>query len=100
MAPPSWLIVRNSDVLIDVHAQPGAKRSAIVGEHGGRLTIALASPPVVGKPTTSIIRVLAKTFPVSNSTIAIVHGEPSRQQRFRVKQMTESECLSKSLGAL
>ena len=54
MAPPSWLIVRNSDVLIDVHAQPGAKRSAIVGEHGGRLKIAITSPPVDGKANSAL----------------------------------------------
>lgn len=62
MAPPSWLIVRNSDVLIDVHAQPGAKRSAIVGEHGGRLKIAIASPPVDGKANSALIAFFSKNF--------------------------------------
>lgn len=100
MAPPSWLIVRNSDVLIDVHAHPGAKRSAIVGEHGGRLKIAIASPPVDGKANSALIAFLAKTLSVSKSTIEIVNGETSRQKRFLIKQMTESECLNKIFGAL
>ena len=49
MAPPSWLTVKNQDIIISVHAQPGAKRSAVVGEYGERLKIAIACPPVDGK---------------------------------------------------
>lgn len=95
MAPPSWLIVKNQDVLIDVHAQPGAKRSAIVGEHGGRLKIAIASPPVDGKANSALIAFLAKKLALPKSSISIVGGETSRQKRFLIKGISEAECLEK-----
>jgi uncharacterized protein len=38
-------------VLIAVHLQPGARRNALAGEHGGRLKIALQAPPSTGART-------------------------------------------------
>ena len=39
----SWLTTgKNNAPVIAVHAQPGAKRTAVVGVHGDRLKIALA----------------------------------------------------------
>lgn len=55
MAPPSWLISQTQGVLIDIHAQPGAKRSAVVGEYGSRLKIAVSTPPVDGKANAALI---------------------------------------------
>ena len=95
MAPPSWLIIKNQDVLIDVHAQPGAKRASIVGEYGGRLKIAIASPPVDGKANSGLIAFLAKKLVLPKSAISIVGGETSRQKRFLIKGISEAECLEK-----
>lgn len=98
MAPPSWLIVKNQDVIIDIHAQPGAKRSAVVGEHGGRLKIAIASPPVDGKANSALITFLAKTLGVSKSSVSILSGETSRQKRVIVHQINDQVCMEKILG--
>ena len=84
MAPPSWLIVKNQDVIVEVHAQPGAKRSAIVGEHGGRLKIAVASPPVDGKANQALIAFLAKTFSVTYSSVSLMTAESSRFKRLLI----------------
>lgn len=98
MAPPSWLTVKNQDVIIDIHAQPGAKRSAVVGEHGGRLKIAIASPPVDGKANSALITFLAKTLGVSKSSVSILSGETSRQKRLIVHQISDQVCMEKILG--
>lgn len=98
MAPPSWLTVKNQDVIIDIHAQPGAKRSAVVGEHGGRLKIAIASPPVDGKANSALITFLAKTLGVSKSSVSILSGETSRQKRLIVHQINDQVCMEKILG--
>lgn len=100
MAPPSWLIVKNQDILIDVHTQPSAKRSAIVGEHGGRLKIAIASPPIDGKANSALIAFLAEKLSVSKSAVSIVGGETSRQKRFCVKGISETDCLKRISGEL
>ena len=98
MAPPSWLTVKNQDVIIDIHAQPGAKRSAVVGEHGGRLKIAIASPPVDGKANSTLIAFLAKTLGVSKSSVSILSGETSRQKRLIVHRISDQVCMEKILG--
>lgn len=98
MAPPSWLTVKNQDVIIDIHAQPGAKRSAVVGEHGGRLKIAIASPPVDGKANSALITFLAKTLGVSKSSVSILSGETSRQKLLIVHQINDQVCMEKILG--
>lgn len=98
MAPPSWLTVKNQDVIIDIHAQPGAKRSEVVGEHGGRLKIAIASPPVDGKANSALIAFLAKTLGVSKSSVSILSGETSRQKRLIVHQISDQVCMEKILG--
>ena len=65
----SWLTTgKNNAPVIAVHAQPGAKRTAVVGVHGDRLKIALASPPVsrekrievVGLSTDDLLEALKK----------------------------------------
>ena len=98
MAPPSWLTVKNQDVIIDIHAQPGAKRSAVVGEHGGRLKIAIASPPIDGKANSALITFLAKTLGVSKSSVSILSGETSRQKRLIVHQISDQKKKKKILG--
>lgn len=100
MAPPSWLTVKNQDVIISIHAQPGAKRSAIVGEYGERLKIAINCPPVDGKANAALKAFLAQTLGVAKSSVSLIGGETSRQKRFIVYHMNEQTCLDKILGKL
>lgn len=100
MAPLSWLISQTQGVLIDIHAQPGAKRSAVVGEYGSRLKIAVSTPPVDGKANAALIIFLAKTLSVSKSSVSLVSSETSRQKRFLIKGISEAECLKKILATL
>ena len=100
MAPPSWLTVKNQDIIISVHALPGAIRSAVVGEYGERLKIAIACPPVDGKANAALAVFLAKTLGVAKSSVLLINGETSRQKRFLIRQITEQACLEKILRKL
>lgn len=97
---PSWLTVKNQDVIVDVHAQPGAKRSSSVGEHGDRLKISVASPPVDGKANSALISFLAKYLDISKSSIQIVSGETSRQKRLLIRGQSIETIADKILRAL
>jgi len=46
-------------VTIPVRAQPGARRTAIVGEHAGALKVAVNAPPVDGKANAALEEALA-----------------------------------------
>lgn len=95
MTLPIWLNEKADEVIINVHAQPGAKRSAIVGLYGDKLKIAIATPPVDGKANKALIAYIAKTLEIPKSKINIISGESSREKRIRIQDITANECVDK-----
>ena len=82
---PSWLTLgKNGACLVAVHAQPGAKKSAVKGEHGDRLNIALNAPPVDGKANAALCGFLAERLGISKSSVRLAAGEKSREKRLEV----------------
>jgi len=78
-----------SDALVlDLHVQPGAKRTEAAGRHGGRVKIRLAAPPVDGAANDELVRFVAEAFRVPKRNVEIVSGAASRQKRVRVTGAT------------
>jgi uncharacterized protein len=75
-------------VSFSVRVQPRASRTAILGEFGGALKIAVAAPPVEGKANEALIRFFAELFEVPRSAVEIVGGRASRNKVVRVSGMT------------
>jgi uncharacterized protein (TIGR00251 family) len=73
-------------VTLTVRAQPGAKRTAIVGIYGegvaAQLKIAVQAPPVEGRANLALIEFLAELFGLTKNQIEIVSGELSRSKVF------------------
>ena len=67
-----------------VHAQPGAKRTEIVGSHGNALKIRVAAPAVDGKANAELLRFIAEQFGVPLRSVALLHGDTGRQKLVRV----------------
>jgi len=61
-----------------VRVHPRAKKSAITGELGDALKIALTAPPIDGRANDACIEFFAKQFHVPRSAVSIVSGETSR----------------------
>ncbi len=66
--------------LISIHAQPGAKKSGIVGIHGDALKIRIASPPVDGRANEALIAFVAKALGVPQAAVSLEHGAGSRRK--------------------
>jgi uncharacterized protein (TIGR00251 family) len=81
---PSWARQDGEGVVLELHVQPGARRSAVIGEHGGRLKLAIASPPVDGRANEALIAFLADRLRLRKSELALVSGEASRMKRVRI----------------
>ena len=67
-------------VILPVQAQPGARKNAVVGEHAGRLKVAVTQAPEKGKANEAILKVLAEALQLSRSQLELVRGETARQK--------------------
>ena len=81
---PRWLKIEPDGLVLQVHAQPGAKRSEVVGAFGDALKIRLAAPPIEGRANEELIRFLAGLLGASKRQVEIVAGPGSRRKRVRV----------------
>jgi uncharacterized protein (TIGR00251 family) len=71
-------------VRIPVRAQPRASRSEIVGEYDGALKIRIAAPPVEGEANRELIRFLARTIGVPQSSVEITSGASGKTKIVQV----------------
>jgi uncharacterized protein (TIGR00251 family) len=71
-------------VVVDVHVQPRAGRTAVVGRHGAALKVRVAAPPVDGRANDATCALLAEVFGVAPRAVAVVSGGSSRTKRVRV----------------
>jgi len=65
-----------------VRAQPGAKKTAILGVYGeggsAAIKIAIQAPPVEGRANEVLVDFLAGIVGIKRSSISILHGETGR----------------------
>lgn len=92
--------VERDAVVLRVHVQPGAGRSAVVGRHGTSLKVRVAAPPVDGRANTAAAALLAETLGVKKDKIELVSGERSRLKRFRIAGVEAEDVESRLRQAL
>ena len=76
----NWYRRSDQGWLIAVHAQPGAKKSAVAGLHGEALKIRVAAPPVEGKANEALIAFVARALGVPRRAVTLARGEASREK--------------------
>jgi uncharacterized protein (TIGR00251 family) len=81
--PTPWQL-RDNQLLLDCHVQPGARQTRISGIHGNRLKIQLNAPPVDGKANKQLIDFLSKQFGKPKSQVVLVRGQTSRTKTIRI----------------
>lgn len=85
------MLTENKDPLyvqISCYVQPKSSRCAVIGEHDGRLKIALTAPPVDGEANKMLIKFIALQVGVSKSLCSIVQGDTSRRKTVCVSGVT------------
>ena len=78
-------------IVLRIHTQPGAGRSAVVGRHGDALKIRVAAPPVDGRANDAARALLADTLGVPEADVELTSGQSSRSKRFRLKGLDAEE---------
>lgn len=76
-------------VVLSVHVQPGAGRTAVVGRHGTALKVRVAAPPEGGRANEACAALLAETFGAGE--VELVAGASSRSKRYRLKRLDLDE---------
>jgi uncharacterized protein (TIGR00251 family) len=84
--------------LLDLHVQPGARRSEVAGMHGERIKVRVAARAVDGAANAALVELLARELGVPKSRVEIVAGHSARAKRVRVTGMTGEAAAGLLLG--
>jgi hypothetical protein len=83
--------VDGDTVVLAVHVQPRAGRSAVLGREGHALKVRVAAPPVDDRANEAARSLLADELGVPATAIELVSGARSRQKRFRLRVVDRDE---------
>jgi uncharacterized protein (TIGR00251 family) len=79
------------DLILRVHVQPGAGRTAIVGRHGDALKVKVGAPPAGGRANTAVLELVATSLGIASSQVSIQSGAASRTKRLRITGLAAEE---------
>ena len=81
---PIWLKQTPNGITLNLHCQPGAKITKVVGLHDGYLKISLQAPATENKANELLLALLSKQLKVPQRQIQFISGQKSRQKRLEV----------------
>ncbi|HEY8279552.1 MAG TPA: DUF167 domain-containing protein [Bdellovibrionota bacterium] len=84
----SFLKEHAEGTLIQIHTQPKASRTAIVGRHGDALKVAVQAPPVDGAANEALQEFLSEVFGLARSKVRLRQGASSRKKTFQLIGLT------------
>jgi uncharacterized protein len=73
-------------IVLELHVQPGAKRSEFAGAHGERTKIRLAAPAADNKANDALVEFLADHYGVPRRNVTIARGLRSRAKRVVIER--------------
>lgn len=85
------------DVVLRLHVQPGAGRTAVVGTYGDALKVRVAAPPEGGRANEACLALVADTLGVETDAVELTGGRSSRSKRVRIKGL-EADDVERLLG--
>ncbi|MBW3667769.1 MAG: DUF167 domain-containing protein [Actinobacteria bacterium] len=77
-------VTAGGDVVLRLHVQPGAGRTAVAGKHGDALKVRVAAPPEGGRANEAVIALVAETLGVAKDAVSLTSGESSRSKRVKI----------------
>lgn len=84
--------------LLNIWAQPGAKKNMVVGEMDGAIKIKVAAPPVDGKANKELVTFIAKKLGLKKNAVTIESGEKSRRKTISIEGMEADDARRKLLS--
>jgi len=81
---PIWLKQTPTGITLNLHCQPGAKITKVVGLHDGCLKISLQAPALENKANELLLAWLSKQLRVPQKQIQFLSGQNSRKKRVEI----------------
>ena len=79
-------------VRLQVHVQPRAARTRIVGRHGAAIKVQVQAPPVDGAANAALIDLLAALLAVPRRTVRIIQGTTGRDKVVEIDAADPAAC--------
>ena len=95
---PLWLKQTPTGITLNLHCQPGAKLTKVVGLHDGCLKISLQAPALENKANVMLLSWLSKQLRVPQKQIQLLSGQNSRIKRVEIWGSITSEQIIESLS--
>lgn len=67
-----------------------ASKTGVIGQHDGRVKVALHAPPVDGAANEALLRFFAKALSLPQCDVSLVRGEKSRQKTLSMRGTSEA----------
>ncbi len=80
-----WIETHKEGTVLRLHCQPGAKVTRVVGEHDGRLKIALHAPALENRANDALVQWLAQTVGVTRRDVELLSGQTGRKKRVLIR---------------
>jgi uncharacterized protein (TIGR00251 family) len=77
--------------VLPVRAQPGARKTAVLGEQGGALKVAVTAPPEDGRANKALTEALRDVLGLKRSQVELLGGATSREKRFLVRGLSRPD---------
>lgn len=84
----TWGRQTGAGVLLSIHVQPKAARTACVGLHGDAVKIRVAAPPVDGAANDELLRFLADSLALPRRAVVLQAGDTSRHKQVLLQGVT------------
>ena len=81
---PIWLKQTPTGIVLNLHCQPGAKLTKVVGLHDGCLKISLQAPALENRANEMLLSWLSKQLRVPQKQIQLLSGQSSRIKRVEI----------------
>jgi uncharacterized protein (TIGR00251 family) len=83
--------VSGDDVVVHVHVQPGAGRTAVTGRHGHAVKVKVGAPPQGGRANEAVLALMAEVLGAPLASVSLDGGASSRAKRVRVRGVAPAD---------
>jgi uncharacterized protein (TIGR00251 family) len=84
--------------VLQVRAQPGARKAGVLGEQARALKVAVTAPPEDGRANKALVEVLREALGLKRSQVELLGGATSRDKRFLIRGLTKPELAARVAG--